>query len=49
MAKKAQHQRHTAGIVERGWRKNCRIDRTRILERLKLADRLAHDRRRAQP
>lgn len=32
-------RRHAVGIVERNWRKNTRIERTRTLERLKLADR----------
>lgn len=42
-------RRHAVGIVERTWRKNTRIERTRALERLKLADRLAHDQRRVRP
>lgn len=42
-------RRHAVGIVERNWRKNTRIERTRTLERLKLADRLTDDRRRVRP
>jgi len=44
--KKRKHLPHGVGIVERGWRKNSRIERGRTIERLRLAD---HHERRMRP